>query len=155
MKVCSRCNKEKGTDAFQLRRASKDGLTAACKDCLGVYDRNRPNHKERLEKDKARYKKKRKEKSKDFINKDRKRIQKYRNENPLKYKAQCKVNNSLRDGKITRPENCERCGKSCKPQGHHWSYEEDYWLDVEWLCVTCHADEHKRLREEGRDPDLK
>jgi hypothetical protein len=71
----------------------------------------------------------------------------------MKYKAQCKVNSCLKYGKIIRPEKCSCCGKQCKPQAHHWSYEEEHWLDVIWLCTRCHADEHNRLRAEGRDPD--
>lgn len=41
MKVCSRCHQQKEERDFQIRRASRDGLTAACRACLAEYDKER------------------------------------------------------------------------------------------------------------------
>lgn len=41
MKTCSRCNQQKEERDFQIRRASNDGLTAACRVCLAEYDKER------------------------------------------------------------------------------------------------------------------
>ncbi|EPQ6908791.1 helix-turn-helix domain-containing protein [Citrobacter freundii] len=41
MKTCSRCHQQKEERDFQIRRASNDGLTAACRSCLAEYDRAR------------------------------------------------------------------------------------------------------------------
>lgn len=82
------------------------------------------------------------------------RVKELRRKFPNKYKVMGAVATALSSGKISRPSTCSSCGKICKPQAHHWSYEEEHWLDVVWLCTRCHADEHVRLREEGRDPDI-
>lgn len=139
---CKTCVREKA------RKYREDNLEK-----VREYDRNRPNHKERVSNNSARYKEKRSHDIAEFLEKDRERIRNYRKRNPQKYKAQCAVNNALRKGLLLRPNICSCCGKECKPQGHHWSYEEEHWLDVIWLCTRCHADEHKRLRELGIDVD--
>lgn len=117
------------------------------------YDRNRPNAEQRVAECSARYKQKILSGDLAFKEKDSARIRNYRYKNPLKYKAHCSVNNALRDGRIVRPDTCSCCQSTSKLQAHHWSYEEEHWLNVVWLCTRCHADEHNRLRELGRDPD--
>ena len=71
-----------------------------------------------------------------------KELQKYRNENPEKYKAHSAVNNALRGGRLFRPNCCEDCGKECKPHGHHDDYNKQ--LEVRWLCARCHAIFHAK-----------
>ena len=66
----------------------------------------------------------------------------YRERFPEKSKAHNAVSVAVRDGKIVRPSMCEVCGVECVPHGHHWSYEEENWLDVQWVCVHCHVDIH-------------
>lgn len=39
MKKCTRCGVEKASDCFSVRRASKDGLSAACKSCRCEADK--------------------------------------------------------------------------------------------------------------------
>jgi hypothetical protein len=46
-------------------------------------------------------------------------------------------------GYIT-PLPCERCGGKTKTHAHHRDYSRP--LDVEWLCIPCHADEHSHNR---------
>jgi hypothetical protein len=41
MKVCGVCKKEKSSDVFSRRKASKDGLAALCKECASERDRTR------------------------------------------------------------------------------------------------------------------
>lgn len=161
MKVCRLCGETKPLSEFY----NKDNRCKVCVrdkakqyridnlERVKEYDRNRPNHSDRIKAKSERYKKLRLEGDASFVEKDKLRIQDYRKRNPDKYKAQCSVNNAIRDGYLLRPSNCSCCGKECKPQGHHWSYDEDHWLDVIWLCTRCHADEHKRLRELGKDID--
>lgn len=40
-KPCSRCEQELPEEAFQKRAASADGLSAACKACIKLYDDER------------------------------------------------------------------------------------------------------------------
>jgi hypothetical protein len=139
MKQCRTCGETKNLSEFYKHKAMLDGTLNHCKVCVKgrvnqhrqdniekvkEYDRNRPNHEERIKSNSIRYKDLRLEGNTDFIERDRQRIRDYRKANPTKYKAQCSLNNALRDGKIIRPSTCSCCSKECKPQGHHWSYEE-------------------------------
>ena len=66
-------------------------------------------------------------------------IKLWRAEYPNKYKAQTKVGNALRDGKIKRMP-CEVCGKTDRVHAHHDDYLRE--LDVRWLCVVHHKQWH-------------
>lgn len=116
MYICNVCNKEKEDHDFYKNNNSLLGHDKTCKECrkgkvksyrkknidkIREYDRNRPNHKERIENCKERYKQKRKDGSEEFLEKDRERIKQYRKDNPEKYKAHNCVNNALRDNKLT------------------------------------------------------
>jgi hypothetical protein len=71
---------------------------------------------------------------------------KYRN-NPLNqknYRAVVKLNVAVRLGKIKR-QPCEICDNP-KSQGHHPDYSKP--LKVNWLCISCHAKLHKKIRAE-------
>jgi ribosomal protein S27AE len=46
------------------------------------------------------------------------------------------VHKAVKDGRITKPERCEKCGAACVPIAHHGDYSMP--LQVEWLCGTCH-----------------
>ena len=83
----------------------------------------------------------------------RKSGKKYRLFNPEKMKAKSAVHCAIRSGELVRPDRCSnpKCNKLCVPEGHHWSYLEEYWLDVEWLCCSCHKKLHKKERERKRN----
>jgi hypothetical protein len=159
---CKSCGLEKDPSLFY------NGIKSECKECVKIrtkrnrkekedyykeYDRNRPNSEERNQRNIER------------VNKNypedpvfRQKIQETKKEwaarNKHKRKAQSAVSNAVRDGKLTNVVSCEHCGTSEKKiQGHHWSYLPEHWLDVSWLCTTCHGKEHRRLNELGRDPD--
>jgi hypothetical protein len=61
---------------------------------------------------------------------------------PERKQAATAVANAIRDGKLERPDNCEFCGKECKPHAHHSSYAKDMQLLVTWLCISCHKETH-------------
>ena len=63
-----------------------------------------------------------------------------RERNPEKYKARCAVNNAIRDGRLERGAECERCGTTVRLQAHHDDYSKP--LDVRWLCPACHGSHH-------------
>lgn len=139
---CKECNKKDVNENRELK--SEYYLN---------YDRNRPNKEERnlkhLLRTNLKYHSDPAYKEKILGIK-----KKWAERNPLKRKAQNAAANALRDGKLERKTSCEHCGSDeMKLQKHHWSYLEEHWLDVIWLCTKCHGTEHKRLNELGRDPD--
>jgi len=168
MKICFKCEAEKPLTDFYKHPSMPDGHVNKCKECnkkdvrdnrelkLEYYqnaDRNRPNREERnqrnIERTRVKYHSDSNYKEKILDTK-----QKWAERNPLKRKAQYSATNAVRDGKLERKTSCEHCGTDEKKlQKHHWSYLEEHWLDVIWLCTKCHGVEHKRLNELGRDPD--
>lgn len=52
---------------------------------------------------------------------------------------------ALRDGRLVRPDHCCICGKECKPQMHHQSYDSP--LKIDWVCRGCHVAIHNTVRE--------
>jgi hypothetical protein len=63
---------------------------------------------------------------------------------PEKNKARKILFSALRVKFMTRPTNCSKCLCECKPDGHHIDYTKP--LEVIWLCKSCHAKEHKKLK---------
>lgn len=62
----------------------------------------------------------------------------------LKIKARTLVRVHVRDGKMTKPDACEKCGEDKPLHGHHEDYAKP--LEVNWLCSQCHAERHDELR---------
>ena len=56
---------------------------------------------------------------------------------PEGYRAHNAANNAIRDGKIERKWNCEKCGSPEYLHKHHHDYSKP--LYVTWLCARCHA----------------
>lgn len=69
---------------------------------------------------------------------DRRRAREFREHYPHLVRAARAVREALQRGDLVRPSTCSRCGKVCKPEAHHHSYEPEDLLDVEWLCRECH-----------------
>jgi len=60
---------------------------------------------------------------------------------PEKIKARERINRALKSGKLVKPEECEKCGRTIFLHGHHEDYNQP--LKVEWLCKTCHRQKHE------------
>ncbi len=162
MMKCKSCGLEKDPSLFYVSNKSR------CKECVKAsvaknrkensdyymeYDRNRKNAEERnlqvIERNKRKY-----NGDSEFREKVQATKTAWVERNLHKRKAQHTLSNAVRDSKVIKPTSCEHCSTSEKKiQGHHWSYLEEHWLDVIWLCTGCHGKEHKRLNELGRDPD--
>lgn len=63
----------------------------------------------------------------------------HRERQPDAYKARTAVGNAVRDGKIRKPKKCQRCNRKVRLEAHHHDYSKP--LEVEWVCVECHATE--------------
>lgn len=57
--------------------------------------------------------------------------------NPHKNKAGYTVSNAIRDKRLKRLP-CKICGNP-KSEAHHFSYDEENWLKVIWLCKKHHV----------------
>ncbi len=68
-------------------------------------------------------------------------------EKKKRIKARSDANHAIRDGKLKR-EPCEACGRT-DAHMHHHNYNKP--LDVRWLCIKCHWEEHKIIYE---NPEL-
>lgn len=169
MKRCSKCKISKEPGDFHKDSSRKDGLRSDCKECSCLSTqkyRDTDAGKKAVAEAKKKYGHSEKgratiqkyQQSKAGKESSQKAGQKYEHSNsgkkarlranqkrrqlhPEKEKARNAVNHALRDGRLTKKP-CH-CGETIV-EGHHWSYLEEYWLDIEWLCRTHHNKLHKR-----------
>jgi hypothetical protein len=121
MKDCTRCGVHRPLTEFQVRQASRDGLTASCKICLRAYDKTRGFHGRRgyaLE---------------------------YRTKHPHRRSAQVALNNALRDGRVDAWPVCALPECEAGPEAHHTHYDAP--LEVVWLCPAHHKQAHAMARK--------
>lgn len=153
---CNACKREKSTKNFHKSSRDSRGYQYKCKPCQAKHGKlyictlrgkeviDRSNKKYRESEAGKRTKRILYEFYKtlpEFIKAERIRSQKRRADptNRLKIKARYAVSNALRDGKITRPNQCSDCHKNRKVQAHHFlGYAPAHWLDIKWLCKKCH-----------------
>lgn len=128
-KTCFKCQQEKMLTEFYKHPQMGDGYLNKCKECTKrdarvtrrkrsdyyrAYDRKRGNRQG------AEY------------------FEKYKAQQPEKYKAHVAAGNAIRDGRLIR-EPCFMCGTE-KVEAHHVDYSKP--LDVIWLCPMCHKRIH-------------
>lgn len=148
MKKCSGCGIEKSLDCFSKKVSSKNILQSKCKTCSLLYQAEyRSKNAERLLlQRKEKYEK---------IKSDPVRRSRYlesikintirsHQRHPGKQQARMAVDYAVRTNQLIRPNFCSECGASCKPEAHHESYEKDQWLNVKWMCRSCHAANHRK-----------
>lgn len=144
-KECPRCRETKPANEFYPDKRAASGLRSRCKDCHSqmriedVGEKSRRNAAwSRRNPERAQAKTKAwKQRNVDIL---RARRKAKHEANPEHRAAQKVVNTAVRVGQLVRPGVCSRCGKACKPNGHHEDYSKP--LDVVWLCNRCHADVH-------------
>lgn len=155
MKKCFKCGKRKSPTDFYKHPGMADGRLNKCKECNKTdvrenrkaniehyrkYDANRAMRKDRVA---ARRAYQQTPAGKASLAKAKR---KFRENNPIKYGAHCVVNNAVRDGKITKPDNCLICWRTgVRLHGHHDDYAKP--LEVRWLCTTCHQEWHAKHGE--------
>lgn len=62
-------------------------------------------------------------------------------------KAVSLVTRAIKNGKLNRPSECERCGETGMILAHHHDYSKP--LSVIWLCRSCHSAEHAEVGNSG------
>lgn len=125
-KLCGRCSESKSLSEFHRNRAARDGRQTYCKTCRNPevrrWERENPQAKKAIK-------------------------QRYKERHSAKSRAQTAVHNAVRDGYLEKPEHCEVCGQPGSGhglQGHHRDYDKP--LEVEWLCIGCHSEAHRKER---------
>lgn len=146
-KACSSCGIEKPLDEYQVRRASKDGRTSSCKECLRHRDALRyPKEAERRAKQHALYIQT--PQGRDAQNRAHR---KYQERYPHRRAAHIALGNAVRDGKVI-PLPCFMCG--AESEAHHPDYSRP--LDVVWLCPAHHRQAHvlsnKLIQQLNKEP---
>jgi hypothetical protein len=158
MKICNTCKQELPVKDFYVHVAMKDGRLSVCKECvksrvkkryqtvpekIKAYEKSRGKLPHRKAASKA-YQASHPELMRKLKSESQKRHpeprQAYIKRNPEKRKAHDAVASAIRDGRLMRPEVCQRCGARSRIQAHHADYAEP--LEVMWLCVRCHVGEH-------------
>lgn len=142
MKKCSCCGVEKDFCDYQIRAASKDGLTSSCKSCLKARDairyiKEKPyrtlNHKAYL-------------KTADGKAAHARAVQTWREKNTLRRAANVILNNAVKSGKVLK-QPCFVCGEIA--EAHHSDYSRP--LDVVWLCPYHHKQAHAAINNVKTD----
>lgn len=148
MKKCTGCGEEKPLDEFY---ESTRGRDAKCKKCRSevnraYYSANKEKSAERTRQWEADNPDRRRELSRrSYVNRKLKRAETmaaYWQRNPERKAAQTLLHAALKEGRLVRPESCEKCSKSCSPDGHHPDYAKP--LLVVWLCRSCHRALHRQ-----------
>jgi len=171
-KNCSKCGVAKDATEFYRRAAAKDGLQRWCKAChlgavMAKYWADPGVKRKTAERNLARYhtdpvyrdKVKAAKKTAKYIEWKRKHNQTpaarelqrlYRERHRVKILARTAVKNAIGRGDIHKPLTCQHPGKyapqcSGRIEGHHHKgYDPENWLEVEWLCRTCHTAADRR-----------
>lgn len=151
-KCCKRCEETKPLGEFYPHKRLKDGHTNECKVCVcGQVSKWQKANRKRANERKLRWsrenrervtesKKRWEEENREQVNASSARMRRLY---PEKVRARLLLNNAVRDGRTIKPKVCAGCGEEPEPHklhGHHPDYRKP--LEVEWLCVECHAGEH-------------
>lgn len=163
LKTCFKCGIDKPRSEYYAHKQMGDGLLGKCKVCARsdvranradkieyyrAYDRARASEPHRVEARKA-Y-----DQTPRGREKQRQGSGAWAKRNPEKRAAQIALGNAVRHGKIAKPSVCPVCHQgteSRRMQAHHHDYSKP--LDVQWMCVSCHAAHHKAERDALR-PDI-
>lgn len=141
VKECSVCADRKPSDQFQVRAASHDGLTAACKSCLKKRDAKRYKKEKPYRANQHRLYMETSAGKRAHS----KAASRWRETNKTKRAAHVLLGNALRAGKIERRP-CEMCGNR-RAHAHHEDYAKP--LEVTWLCARHHREVHDSMRRKN------
>ena len=152
MKDCIGCSCTKPLSDFPKRKDAKDGCRNTCNTCTNSdWKEYKQGNRESYLENARRYT--RTEKGRELRKSwrlsakgreiNREYQERYRLESPEKHKAHYLLAYAVKTGKVTKSENCNKCGSSDHIHGHHEDYSKP--LEVEWICAICHVALHKEL----------
>lgn len=155
-KRCGKCEEEKPLNLFYRNSRSSDGRQSHCKVCDDARKKRWIKaNMERHEEFTRRWKKNNPEAQAAIHKRSRRKqlerdpafavkaVERHRQRHPDKDRARRAVQRAVREGKLSKPECCERCKGQAAPRdlhGHHDDYSKP--LEIKWLCRTCHKLEH-------------
>lgn len=140
---CSTCKQSKAAGDFYADKRTASGRKSQCKKChlaCAIASRDLDNTRRLNREHMARARLADPEK---FLARDR--AHRATRSDTAQARARSLLNAAVRSRKIERPTKCAECEMECTPHGHHHDYSKP--LDVKWLCVRCHSEEHIRLRD--------
>lgn len=137
-RICYSCKVEKPLEHFVTKKNKPFGKGYQCRPC-GSAERKAAHL---INKDADREWAKNYRRRPEVRERDRLLAEK-RRKNPaekLKFQARLAISDRISRGVIIRPKNCQKCGRTCKPEAHHHKgYAPEHRLDVLWLCGDCHT----------------
>ena len=151
-KKCFKCGEIKPLSAFYKHKQMADGHLNKCKECnkIDVQKNYRDNIEHYKEYEKSRNSQQHRVEAREQYaqtNKGKKSLRKGAREwskrNPIKKGATTIVGNAVRNGTLTKPDDCSECGSiPSRLHGHHDDYA--FPLSVRWLCPGCHTAWHRK-----------
>ncbi len=156
---CSSCKEVKAHELFPPCKAMTTGRHSLCNDChlkrMQEKYHNSDEHREKARQYSQSEAGRRVQKKTRDKPAAKARVKKYNRvygnwkyhndpERKRKHKARQAVNLSIAYGLIVKPAACQHPGKYSPKCGgqiqghHHKGYEQEHWLEVEWLCTLCH-----------------
>jgi hypothetical protein len=122
LKTCFKCVRSLPRAEFYRHPQMADGLLGKCKECTKADSRATQARLPRL--------------SAPLTG----------NERLARRVARRKVQQEIKSGRLTPPTRCAACdGCHVRIEAHHVDYSRP--LDVMWLCVRCHQDQHIAERQ--------
>ena len=151
--VCIRCLQRKPMSEYYKDKRMDNGHRSDCKSCCKQYratNQVRINTNDRKRRLKDRDKVNAQARSYQHANYEKKAAAKKKSiaKHPEKEAARLKLRQAVRRGNITKPTQCQHCNHHSpewRIDGHHEDYSKP--LDVMWLCVPCHRQQHKKVRK--------
>jgi len=158
MKPCSKCGQPKRLEEYHRDSTKSDGRKTVCRECCHQRDRNyqsrpevrirnavqrRNRHVLHREEDKVR----RKAYYSAHAAQEREAAREHARRYPERAKARRAVHRALKQG-ILKKRSCEVCRAEKTEAHHHKGYAPENWLDVVWLCRSCHMIEHRGIENE-------
>ena len=156
MKVCRKCLHSKENAMFSKDKNSADGLQHNCKECVNkymaeYYAANSERIRQRVRNHRLENREAHKQMDRDKYKRKRDEIlircKAYQAAHPEQVRAKRKLHVALHRGELTRPDICEKCGRTdAVIDAHHDDYGNP--LDIAWLCRFCHRQLHAEPQQE-------